>query len=128
MNVPERCVDTIKDINTRPTFRVETEGKASEWTRQTTGIRQGCPLSPYLFLMLMTYLFHDVHENDKVDMIQYRVEGAEEDKVLYADDTMHLARRESHSQTTGGNRKRRSKIRTEAKQDQVRIPASRSRR
>ena len=88
MSAPDKCIKAIKD------FRVDMGGKTSEWTRQTAGIRQGCPLSPYLFLILMTCLFHDVHGNDKVDAIKHRVQGAEEDEVLYADDTICISQDE----------------------------------
>ena len=52
------------------------------------GIKQGCPLSPYLFLVVVTCLFHDVHEHDHLNLAQQRMEGIEEDEVLYADDTI----------------------------------------
>ena len=38
------------------------EGKPDYW-RQNAGNRQGCPLSPYLFICLMSLMFHDIHEN-----------------------------------------------------------------
>ena len=44
-------------------FKVEIDGLQSEWKHQATGIRQGCPLSPYLFLLVMTVLMHDIKEH-----------------------------------------------------------------
>ena len=57
---------------------------------QSTGIRQGCPLSPYLFLVVMTCLFHDVHTHHTLDedLRAGRVPGQTEDEILYADDTI----------------------------------------
>eukprot|EP00975_Prorocentrum_lima_P021662 4564070-Prorocentrum_lima.AAC.1 len=46
----------------QPPFFVELDGNTSTPQTQATGIRQGCPLSPYLFTMIMTAMFHDVHQ------------------------------------------------------------------
>ena len=61
MGTPEKLINLIKELYSNPTFKVEVEGIESQWHRQEAGIRQGCPLSPYLFLILMTVVFHDVH-------------------------------------------------------------------
>ena len=67
---------------------VEIEGVASTWQEQQTGIRQRCPLSPYLFLIVMTTMFYDVHTELDSILATQRVPGAEFDEVTYADDTI----------------------------------------
>ena len=64
MNIPDKLVRIMRMFYTEPTFCVEMDGKTSSWCLQETGIRQGCLLSPYLFIIVMTVLFHDIHEND----------------------------------------------------------------
>ena len=54
-------LDAIKAIYQKPMFQVMHRDKFSSWLSQRTGIRQGCPLSPYLFIVTMHVLFHDVH-------------------------------------------------------------------
>eukprot|EP00973_Karenia_brevis_P042194 5841999-Karenia_brevis.AAC.1 len=77
-------VEVIKILYESPTFELEINGVKSTRKRQKRGSRQGCPLSPYLFVILTTTLFHDVHHrkeerNDKPNGVNFT-------EVLYADE------------------------------------------
>ena len=91
MGVDKKIRKVIENLYENTQFIVEIEGVESEWTQQATGIRQGCPLSPYLFLVVMTVLFHDVHEITEAGMVGNRPNGATCDEVMYADDTICIA-------------------------------------
>ena len=45
-----------------PTFYVTVDEEESECARQNTGIRQGCPLPPYLIILVMDRLFEIIPE------------------------------------------------------------------
>ena len=62
IGLPESICHIIKDLYENPTFRAKVDGKTSKLKKQLCGIRQGCTLSPYLFLIVMTVLFHDVKQ------------------------------------------------------------------
>ena len=70
LNIPEKIMRILKGFYMNPSFRVKDREGKSEYRKQRSGIRQGCPLSPYLFILLMTVMFHDVHE--KVDRLVRR--------------------------------------------------------
>ena len=95
MSVPDKYISRIKELYRQPTFKVAMEGKESSQIQQQTGIRQGCPLSPYLFLIVMTWLFHDIHRNDQLKQKQHRVLGMEASEVLYADDIICITEDEA---------------------------------
>jgi len=95
MGVDEKLIRIVRSLYKNTTFKVEIDGNCSKWETQHTGIRQGCPLSPYLFLIVMTVMFHDVHEQVDDTMKRHRVPGAEFDEVTYADDTICISRSET---------------------------------
>ena len=71
---------------------VEVDGVKSNWHDQQTGIRQGCPLSPYLFLIVMTTMFHDIHTESVAKKMENRLPNTNFDEVLYADDTICISK------------------------------------
>jgi hypothetical protein len=62
LKVPPRMLKTIEHIYSSPKFRVATGGHSSNYRTQRSGIRQVCPLSPYLFVILMSTFFHDIKQ------------------------------------------------------------------
>ena len=87
--LPAAFTDMVEAIYSTRTFRVRENGNLSSERPQSTGIAQGCPLSPYLFIIVLTVIF------DRVD----RINGNHPENVLtdsragvlditYADDTL----------------------------------------
>ena len=94
MNVADKVKNLIKQLYKNPKFKIEIEGESSKWKNQETGIRQGCPLSPYLFLLIMTVMFHDIHLDEELEeeLEENQVIGAMIHELLYADDTIIYSR------------------------------------
>ena len=90
MGVAPTLRNMIKQLYKNPKYKVEMEGYTSKWHKQHTGIRQGCPLSPYLFLVITTVMFHDIHKNEKLRKAfdEDKILGTLFDEILYADDTI----------------------------------------
>ena len=62
LNIPVPIINMIKAMYEDPQFRVLQTDQASEWKQQRTGIRQGCPLSRFLFILTMHVMFEDVKD------------------------------------------------------------------
>jgi hypothetical protein len=85
----------IREIYTSRAFVVADAGHVSTEREQRAGISQGCPLSPFLFSMVMTVLMSDaVAELGPGAREAYQ--KAELEDVLFADDTLLISRVGEH--------------------------------
>jgi hypothetical protein len=63
IGIPIPMIEAIMSMCKAPLFFVAEAGNESPTFKASTGIRQGCPLSPFLFIIVLTLLFEDVdHE------------------------------------------------------------------
>ena len=92
LNMPDEILEAIKSLYRMPLFQVTHKTQQSDWYTQRTGIRQGCSLSPYLFILTMRTMFSDV--KDKLNDPRHRktFQGINFQDLLYADDTLIVAK------------------------------------
>lgn len=62
MNIPLLLVNIIMECVTTASLKVLWNGEPSDSFKPTRGIRQGDPLSPYLFVMCMERLYQTIEE------------------------------------------------------------------
>ena len=89
--IPHQVANMIQKVYSNRRFYVVECGVTSSTQAQSLGISQGCPLSPYLFSILMTVLVHDARrkltEEDGIELPAGSVS-----ELLYADDTVLAGR------------------------------------
>ena len=93
LNIPTKLINMIRALYRNPTFKVNIDGHFSNSYKQHTGIRQGCPLSPYLFVIFMTVLFHDVEKEVGKKVMDNCMDMVDFSNILYADDTFLVGKR-----------------------------------
>ena len=95
--LPQHYLDMIANIYTNREFVVVDHGNKSQTHRQLFGISQGCPLSPFLFVMVMTILLHDardlMREMHHIDLSEIACSD-----LVYADDTLLVGVSPNHLQ------------------------------
>ena len=84
--IADEMVTMIANIYTGRKFNVCEAGYVSQQHDQHFGISQGCPLSPFLFSILMTVLLHDARAKMVEKGYHFDEQGAYE--AFYADDTL----------------------------------------
>jgi len=88
LKVPSKIIQIIKSFYDEPKFKVKLSGEESQWKSQNSGIRQGCPLSPYLFTLVMGAMFADIKVELNTPKQKMPIDGISFSEILYADDTL----------------------------------------
>ena len=82
MGIDQKIIAALRDGYDKAKFFVEYELGKSEQENQFSGIRQGCPLSPYLFVIVMTCIERDIRAAISTKVGKNRVNGANFDMVF----------------------------------------------
>ena len=62
-NINLKLIESIQHLYNKAESAVYFDGKIGEWFRTTTGVRQGCLLSPTLFNILLEQIMNDALDN-----------------------------------------------------------------
>jgi hypothetical protein len=94
-SVPEDLIAAIEALYSNPAFWTEIDKVRSATHPQTRGIRQGCTLSPYLFIIAMSSLVEMVQRTDdyKQAILEGGIPNTDLLELLYADDTMIISKK-----------------------------------
>ena len=93
--LPQQLLDMISSLLAARCFSVSDCGSTSELHKQSSGISQGCTLSPLLFIIVMTVLMNDAVESLGEEARSAYAKGDLAD-LVYADDTLLVGVADKH--------------------------------
>ncbi|PKU87614.1 Putative ribonuclease H protein [Dendrobium catenatum] len=85
---PTGYAKLIMECITDVIFSIIINGRNSKWIMAYSGFRQGCPLSPYLYILCSQLLSNSIHERGSNIGIQISSRGPKITHLLYADDVI----------------------------------------
>ena len=96
LGVPDKMINMMSAKYKEPNYTTVDKDTKTDPRIQRAAIRQGCPLPPYLPIMPMTVIMHDV-EKDPTELEQEIIEGSKSHKqvsgeLFCADDTIIMAK------------------------------------
>ena len=62
-NINLKLIEAIQSLYSKAESDVYSDGQIGEWFHTTTGVRQGCLLSPTLFNIMLEQIMNDALEN-----------------------------------------------------------------
>ena len=86
--LPQPFLEFIKNVYANRQFFVQDMGEQSKYRAQFHGISQGCPLSPFLFVILMTIIMHDATTKLESSFGNILAAPLGVHDLIYADDTL----------------------------------------
>ena len=90
--IDKTIIETLTYGYRKAKFFLEDEFGKSDTKQQLAGIRQGCPLSPYLFVLVMTCIEKDITGEATDNIKNNRIPGTNFDMVFHADDIIVASR------------------------------------
>ena len=96
LGIPDKVINIIDEIYRERNYTIVDKDTTTDPRIQRAGIRRGCPLSPYLFIMLMIVIMYDVEKGfteQELEIVENnKLHKEVSGKLVYADDTIIMAK------------------------------------